>query len=158
MYEDLLEKAFAELHDQITRLEKADQEPISMIILAGGGGTSPYVISRFQEHCRSKLGDKGVIVRRDSRAWTAVVRGGAVRGLESGVVVSEDTPRSYGFACHKKFEESIDDENDSFECPEGGKRGPDRMDWIVHKVIQRLSKLREADFPNREIRSRKGWK
>ena len=137
MFECLTQRALEQFDEQIARLEKLGKEPISMLVLAGGGATSKYIISKFQEHCQ-KRSDSTVMVTRDGRAWSAVSRGGATRGLESGMVVSRDAKKAYGLVCHKKFDESIDDEEDSFQCPVFGKRGRDRMDWILQKVTQQV--------------------
>lgn len=122
-----------------------------MIVLAGGGGKSKYVINRFKEHCQEKL-PGSIIVRRDERGWSAVVRGGAVRGLESGTVVSRESKRAFGLVCHQKFEESVDDEEDSFQCPIFGKRARDRMDWILHQVPQQARRFLETDSQLRATR------
>jgi hypothetical protein len=100
MFEHFVEKALEQVDNQIAQLRKRGQEPISIIVLAGGGGTSKYVISRFQDHCLSNLGGK-VIVRRDERSWSAVTRGAATRGLEGGMVISRESKRAYGFVCHQ---------------------------------------------------------
>lgn len=145
MFEELIEKALQQFDKQVAQLARLNRKPISMVVLAGGGGTSKYVISRFQEHCQKRLGGT-VMVRRDGRAWSAVARGAAVRGLESGTVVSRESKRAYGLLCHKKFDESIDEEEDSFQCPVFGKRARDRMDWILHKVRQQPLNLLHANF------------
>jgi hypothetical protein len=137
MFEPVIEEALKQLSNQITHLKKASRKPMSMVVLAGGGGTSRYMISRFQQFCQTELGGT-VTVRRDGRAWSAVVRGAAVKGLEGGVIVSQESPRAYGFVCHKQFDESIDNEEDSFQCPIYGKRGSNRMDWILHQVAQQF--------------------
>lgn len=135
MFASVIEEALQQLSKQITRVKKAGREPISMVILAGGGGTSQYLISMFQEYCKTELGGT-VTVRRDGRAWSAIARGAAVKGLEGGVIVSQESPRAYGFACHKQFDSSIDKEEDSFHCPIFGKRANNRMNWILHQVLQ----------------------
>jgi hypothetical protein len=111
MFEHLIEKALEQVDNQIAQLRKRGQKPISITVLAG----------RFQDHCLSNLGGK-VIVRRDERSWSAVTRGAATRGLEGGMVISRESKRAYGFVCHQKFDEDVDDEEDSFECPVFGKR------------------------------------
>ncbi len=133
MFEPVIETALEQVNNQIAQLKKKGLTPISMIVLAGGGGTSKYILSRFQEHCQTKLGGN-VVVRRDPRAWSAVVRGSAIRGLESGMVVSRESKRAYGFVCHQAFDEAVDDEENSFECPIFGKRVRDCMDWILQKA------------------------
>jgi len=127
MFEHLIQKALDQVDDQIDQLKNKGLKPISIIVLAGGGGTSKYVISRFQDHCLSRLDGK-VIVHRDERSWSAVTRGAATRGLEGGMVISRESKRAYGFACHQQFNEEVDDEADSFECPVYGKRVRNCMD------------------------------
>ncbi|KAF7506964.1 hypothetical protein GJ744_011095 [Endocarpon pusillum] len=132
IFEPVIQEGLKQLHNQISRLKKAGRKPVSMVVLAGGGGTSRYVIHRFQEYCATALGGT-VTVRRDGRAWSAVVRGAAVKGLEGGVIVSQEAPRAYGFVCHKQVDGSIDNEEDSFQCPIYGKRASNRMDSILHQ-------------------------
>jgi hypothetical protein len=133
MFESVVVKALEQVDDQSAKLKKKDLKPLSVIVLAGGGATSKYVFSRLQEYCKTRLGET-VMVRRDSRAWSAVTRGAAIRGLESGVVVSRESKRAYGFVCHQKFDDELHDEEESFHCPIYGKRVCDRMDWILEKV------------------------
>ncbi len=151
MFECLVERALEQVDDQIAQLKKASLDPISVIVLAGGGGTSKYVIRRFQEHCQIRLGGT-VMVRRDARAWSAISRGAAIRGLESGMVVSRESKRAYGLGCHKAFDGSIDEEEKSFDCPIFRKRGLNRIEWIIHKVRHQLPRLRETDTVVRGIR------
>lgn len=134
MFEHVVQEALKQLDNQVAQLSKAGKKPISVLVLAGGGGTSRYVICRFQEHSQSRL-DGNISVRRDIQAWSAVSRGGAIRGLENGTIVSREAKRAYGFACHQKFNAFIDKEEDSWECPSLGKRAPDHMGWILKRVI-----------------------
>lgn len=97
MFERLIEKALEQVDNQVAQLKRAGLKPVSMIVLAGGGALSKYVIRRFQEHCQERLG--GIMVRRDENSWSTVVRGGAVRGLESGMVVSRESKKAYGLVC-----------------------------------------------------------
>lgn len=143
MFERLIEKALEQVDNQVAQLKRAGLKPVSMIVLAGGGALSKYIIRRFQEHCQEKLGR--IMVRRDENSWSTVVRGGAVRGLESGMVISRESKKAYGLVCHKEFDESIDDEEDSFVCPIFGKRARGRMDWILHQVMEQILKFTVTD-------------
>jgi len=133
MFKPVVEKALGLVDEQLALLKKDKKSPFRVIALCGGLGTSEYVWKKFKEYCQIALNDKVQLVT-DERAWSAVVRGAAVRGLDGSVVLSKKAKRAYGLGVHQRFREGVDNEEESFICPVGGKRAPGYIDWVVKKV------------------------
>lgn len=99
--------------------------------LCGGLGSSPYVHRRFQDFCGERL-DGECEVLRDHRAWSAVVRGAAIRGLNGNTVLAKKAKICYGIAIHRKFVEGVDNEEDSFWCKaKDEKRARGYIAWFI---------------------------
>lgn len=131
MFEPVLERAFALINNQLESLRKERASPFRIICLCGGLGNSEYVWQRFTEFCKGEL--QGCELVTDPRAWSAVVRGAAVRGLDGNAVLSKRSKRAYGLGVHQAFRDGVDDEADAFECPVNGKRARGYIDWAVKK-------------------------
>lgn len=121
MFEPSLKIAFGLIDRQSEKLVKLNKPGFDIMCLCGGLGSSEYVWKRFKEYSIAKLQGKCAIFT-DSRAWSAVVRGAATRGLCGSLVLSKTAKRAYGIGIHQEFREGIDDEEDAWECPTKGKR------------------------------------
>lgn len=132
MFQPVLDAAFALLNEQVAALKKEKKNSLKVVCLCGGLGTSEYIWHKFGAYCKKKLGDQCELVT-DERAWSAVVRGAAIRGLDGSMVLSKRAKRSYGIAVHQAFREGIDNEAKSFICPLKGKRAEDYIDWVVRR-------------------------
>ena len=65
----------------------------------------------------------------------AIVRGAALRGLESIVPARRRCRRHYGFSVAERFRQGIDPEYESYICPFDGKKYcGNRIDWAIEKV------------------------
>jgi len=136
MFEPVLSKAFALIDEQVAGLKKEAKATFKVLCLCGGLGQSEYVWSKFQEYCNEKLNGHCQLVT-DDRAWSAVVRGAAVRGLDGSMVIAKRAKRCYGIGVHQEFREGVDREEDSFECPIKGKRADGYIDWVVRRYVIR---------------------
>jgi hypothetical protein len=133
IFEPVIEVAFGLIEEQRKQLKKEDTSIFKTIALCGGLGTSTYIWARFDEFCRLRLAGEVQLVT-DERAWSAVARGAAIRGLEGSIVLTKRARRSYGLGCHQEFEEGVDDEENAFQCPLKGKRAAGYIDWLMTKV------------------------
>ena len=133
MFNPVIKTATQLIQKQLQLLKKEKEQQFQVIALCGGLGTSEYVWQKFSEFCQNALEGKVELVT-DERAWSAVCRGAAVRGLEGSMVLSKKARRAYGISVHQAFREGIDDENEAFDCPVKGKRAPGYMEWHLRKV------------------------
>lgn len=131
MFDPMIEKAFALVREQLATLKESGKKPFRILALCGGMGTNEYVWARFREYCETEL-DRVELVT-DAKAWSAVVRGAAIRGLEGNIVLAKKARRWYGIQGHRKFLEGFDREEDAFECPINGKRASKHISWCVKK-------------------------
>lgn len=138
MFEPVIKKAFALVLDQLDQLERKNEQAFKIIALCGGLGSSSYVFDRFEQFCNNDM--KGAVkVVTDRRAWSAVARGAAIRGLEGSMIVSRAARRAYGLCLHVKFDPKIHKEEHRYDCPTREKRAIGYIDWKVKKVTSQLS-------------------
>jgi hypothetical protein len=138
MFSPVVAVALSLITEQYNLLEKIKELPFRIIALCGGLGTSEYIWTKFQEHCDGILEGKVELVT-DERAWSSVVRGACVRGLEGNMVLAKKARRCYGVEVHQPFREGIDKEEKAFTDDVGGKRAPGYVHWLVKKVSRPLS-------------------
>lgn len=134
LFEPVVQAALGLVEEQRKQLKRDKASCFKTIALCGGLGTSSYIWARFNEFCKGKMAGEVQLVT-DERAWSAVSRGAATRGLEGSMVLSKRARRAYGLGCHHQFQEGIDDEANAFECPLKGKRAEGYVDWFMTKVI-----------------------
>lgn len=133
MFQPVLDKAFALVEDQLSDLKKENIIPFRIICLCGGLGSSKYVWRKFSEFCQDRLPTCDLVT--DSRAWSAVVRGAAVRGLDGSAVLTKRSKRAYGIGVHQAFDADVDDEAAAFMCPVGGKRASGYVKWQIKRLV-----------------------
>lgn len=130
LFEPVVEKAFAIIDQISAKLEAEDLPGFRIMCLCGGLGSSEYMWRRFQGYVKEKLDGKCEIFT-DDRAWSAVVRGAAIRGLSGSLVLSKRAKRAYGIGIHQTFQEGVDDEADMWMCPAKGKRARGYVSWTI---------------------------
>jgi len=104
-------------------------DSVSAIILVGGFGQSSYLYTRLKSHFKSNysppisvpVGNKrrrimtesgkpeglnGIEVMQPPNAWTAVVRGAVIRGLEGSIVTERRCRYHYGTKCCPTYDET----------------------------------------------------
>ena len=133
MFAPVVKRALALVTEQHKILQKIKEHPFRLIALCGGLGTSEYIWTKFQEYCDESHGGAVQLVT-DERAWSSVVRGACVRGLEGSIVLAKKARRCYGIEVHQPFRDGIDDEEKAFTDDVGGKRAPGYVHWLVKKV------------------------
>lgn len=98
MFQPALDKTFQLVRQQLAALRKEKKALFKVICLCGGLGESEYVWKKFQEYIDDELQHECQLVHSD-RPWSAVCRGGTIRGLEGSVVLSKKSKFWYGSKC-----------------------------------------------------------
>lgn len=125
---------------------------VSGIVLVGGFGQSEYLYKRLKGHFTSgapppyserpthamarAIGENGSIeVMQPLYAWTAVVRGAVLRGLEGNMVISRKARMHYGTSYATVYDEDKHSVSDRYWSPLWERwMVSDRMQWHIAKV------------------------
>ncbi|KAM0425881.1 hypothetical protein ACHAPT_008819 [Fusarium lateritium] len=79
--------------DQVKRAKRETTKSINHMVLVGGFGSSPYIKERLQEWCQAR---HIRLTTPWSGAWSAVVCGAVLRGIEGGITTEKRCRRYYG--------------------------------------------------------------
>jgi hypothetical protein len=123
---------------------------VSGIVLVGGFGQSNYLYSRLKDHFNSAPpppyterpthaaalhAPQTIEVMHPMYAWTAVVRGAVLRGLEGSMVISRRSRWHYGTSYATVFDEARHPISDRYWSPLWERwMVSDRMQWHIAKV------------------------
>jgi molecular chaperone DnaK (HSP70) len=123
---------------------------VSGIVLVGGFGQSNYLYNRLKSHFNTAApppyterpthatvdaAPDAVEVMQPVHAWTAVVRGAVLRGLEGSMVVSRRSRWHYGTSYATVFDEERHPVSDRYWSPLWERwMVSDRMQWHIAKV------------------------
>ncbi len=133
---------------------------VSGIILVGGFGQSDYLYGRLKNHFTSAApppySERPTAANIDPRerpsievmqpvyAWTAVVRGAVLRGLEGNMVISRKSRMHYGTSYATVYDEAKHSVMERYWSPLWERwMVSDRMQWHIAKV-----RLLSIPFPN----------
>ncbi|KAK5678546.1 hypothetical protein LTS10_008990 [Elasticomyces elasticus] len=117
---------------QIDALYECDLK-VNGLVLVGGFGQSECLLKALQT--RFGTGGCGIEVLQPVNAWTAVVRGAVLRGLEGGeMVMNRKARRYYGVTYHTNFDAKIH----PLSCKRWSKHSESwkaggRMQWFIEK-------------------------
>ncbi|KAI0882521.1 actin-like ATPase domain-containing protein [Annulohypoxylon maeteangense] len=126
---------------------------VSGIILVGGFGQSDYLYRRLKAHFTSAApppyterpthaasaaaaldGNGNIEVMQPVYAWTAVVRGAVLRGLEGNMVISRKARMHYGTSYATVYDEEKHDVSERYWSPLWERwMVSDRMQWHIAK-------------------------
>lgn len=129
---------------------------VSGIVLVGGFGQSEYLYRRLKQHFGSAApppyserptqaqaaagaarqdGGAAIEVMQPVYAWTAVVRGAVLRGLEGSMVVSRKSRMHYGTPYATVYDEARHALSERYWSPLWERwMVSDRMQWHISKV------------------------
>ena len=122
---------------------------VSGIVLVGGFGQSNYLYTRLKGHFNTAApppytlrpthfpttNGQAVEVMQPVYAWTAVVRGAVLRGLEGSIVLSRRSRWHYGTSYATVFDEERHPVSDRYWSPLWERwMVSDRMQWHIAKV------------------------
>lgn len=146
---------------------------VSGIILVGGFGQSDYLYRRLKAHFTSVApppyserpshahitSDQGgsIEVMQPVYAWTAVVRGAVLRGLEGNMVISRKARMHYGTSYATVFDEERHSVSERYWSPLWERwMVSDRMQWHIAKVsFSRDTVLASCHFTDKQsVRAR----
>ena len=168
IFEPVITQVIELVEGQVTAIKEKNGR-VSGIILVGGFGQSNYLYTRLKQHFNSAPPppyserptheiaglEKSVEVLQPLHAWTAVVRGAVLRGIEGSMVESRKSRWHYGTSYATVFDESLHPIGDRYWSPLWERwMVSDRMQWHVNKVsllccVGSLSR-RNTDVHNRE--------
>lgn len=128
---------------------------VSGIILVGGFGQSDYLYRRLKSHFTSAVApppyserpthattpnsSSSIEVMQPVYAWTAVVRGAVLRGLEGNMVISRKARMHYGTSYATVFDEEKHSVSERYWSPLWERwMVSDRMQWHIAKVSLRF--------------------
>ncbi|KAL1297539.1 hypothetical protein AAFC00_006111 [Neodothiora populina] len=129
---------------------RAKGDNVSGIILVGGFGQSNYLYDRLKKHFNSTpppaytekpthpvtpvAGPGNIEVMQPLYAWTAVVRGAVLRGLDDNMVLSRRSRLHYGTSYATVFDEAKHPMEDRYWSPLWERwMVSDRMQWHIAK-------------------------
>ncbi|KXT17946.1 hypothetical protein AC579_5945 [Pseudocercospora musae] len=148
IFEPIIDEVVALVEGQVNAI-KDKCGNVSGIILVGGFGQSNYLYARLKQHfnappppvyterpthAAAQAPQHAVEVLQPLHAWTAVVRGACVRGLEGSLVEKRRSRWHYGTSYATVFDESKHPMSDRYWSPLWERwMVSDRMQWHIAK-------------------------
>jgi molecular chaperone DnaK (HSP70) len=147
IFEPVIKQVIELVEGQVDAIKEKNGR-VSGIILVGGFGQSNYLYTRLKQHFNSappppyserpthEIGSsQSVEVLQPLHAWTAVVRGAVLRGIEGSLVEKRRSRWHYGTSYATVFDEAVHPVGDRYWSPLWERwMVSDRMQWHVHKV------------------------
>jgi hypothetical protein len=154
IFEPVIDEVVKLLEGQVEGI-RAKGDTVSGIILVGGFGQSNHLYNRLKRHFNSlaalpppayeemegeaeqqKKEYPPVEVIQPLYAWTAVVRGAVIRGLDDSMVSSRRSRLHYGTSYATVYDETKHDIADRYWSPLWERwMVSDRMQWHISKVL-----------------------
>ncbi|KAH8715147.1 Heat shock protein 12B [Beauveria bassiana] len=88
------------IEDQVYQTKEKGETPISTIVLVGGFASSPYLRESIQDWCDE---NEMRLTTPMSGAWSAIVCGAVLRGLEGSIVREKKCRRHYGTELGQRY-------------------------------------------------------
>ncbi|KAH7396593.1 Hsp70 family protein [Phaeosphaeria sp. MPI-PUGE-AT-0046c] len=133
MFEFPLRRTYELLLEQMKQSRISGKVQIKYVFMVGGFSESPYMFEKIKNFVEAH----GLQAIRPAYAWSAIVRGAAVKGLEGDgrtPIKNRKCRRHYGTDCTSLFVSGKHREGDSYICPyTGGKRAANQMSWLLRK-------------------------
>lgn len=149
IFEPVIKEVIDLVEGQVEAI-RAKQGIVSGIVLVGGFGQSNYLYSRMRAHFNASppppyterpthaaalTTPQAVEVMHPMYAWTAVVRGAVLRGLDGSMVISRRSRWHYGTSYATVFDEGRHPISDRYWSPLWERwMVSDRMQWHIAKV------------------------
>ncbi|KAM0670580.1 hypothetical protein MY8738_000775 [Beauveria namnaoensis] len=93
IFDPVVKKILALIKDQVDRTKELGETPIDTIVLVGGFASSPYLRESIRGWCDE---NEMRLTTPMSGAWSAIVCGAVLRGLEGSIVREKKCRRHYG--------------------------------------------------------------
>ncbi|KAG0136910.1 hypothetical protein HOY82DRAFT_549029 [Tuber indicum] len=141
IFEPIVAQVLELISKQVIEVLKSGKGPIAAILLVGGFGSSEYLYQRINRWAADKID-----VMQPRNAWTAVVRGAIIRGLQGDIaaVQSRLSRRHYGVVHDSRYDESKHDESERVWHPL-------RCEWVVKNRIQWYIRRGDVTTERRKI-------
>ncbi|ATY64025.1 Hsp70 family [Cordyceps militaris] len=145
IFAPVVKKILVLIEDQVCRTKDKGETPITTIVLVGGFASSPYLresIQDWSEEHRIRLSTP------ISGAWSAIVCGAVLRGLEGSIVRERKCRRHYGVKIGKRYKNQPYDKSkrstyiDRFD---GTQHLTGFLDWQISKG-EKVHKDTEINF------------
>ena len=147
IFEPVIKQVIELVEGQVDAIKEKNGR-VSGIILVGGFGQSNYLYTRLKKHFNSAppppyserptheiAASQSVEVLQPLHAWTAVVRGAVLRGIEGSLVEKRRSRWHYGTSYATVFDEAVHPIGDRYWSPLWERwMVSDRMQWHVNKV------------------------
>lgn len=158
IFDPVIDEIVGLLEGQISDIEVKGGS-VSGIILVGGFGQSNYLYETLKQHFAGAgqatapdspidipkdVSYSGIQVMQPLYAWTAVVRGAVLRGLEGSMVTRRRSRRYYGTSYATVFDASKHAADDKYWSPLWERwMVSDRMQWHLSKVCGSPARARQ---------------
>ncbi|KAL8846467.1 MAG: hypothetical protein Q9221_008451 [Calogaya cf. arnoldii] len=135
IFEPVIQEITAMVLQQIEISKKVGAD-IKAVVMVGGFGENLYLYQRLQK----AVTPQHIQVRMSPQAWTAVVRGALIRGLEEakskkalGTVVGRIARYSYGTECAREYKASERCESDRKWSNANNRWEVNTYEWFIKK-------------------------
>ena len=141
IFEPIVQQVIDLISKQFLEVLKSANGPISAILLVGGFGSSEYLYRRVSAWSNGKIS-----ILQPRNAWTAVVRGAIIRGLQGDVaaVQSRLSRRYYGVVHDSSFDSTK-------HRPEEKRWHELRCEWVVRNRMQWYIRRGDTTTESRKI-------
>ncbi|KAH3975901.1 hypothetical protein HBH98_042340 [Parastagonospora nodorum] len=133
MFEFCLNRSYELIQEQLVQARRTGKVQIKYLFMVGGFAESPYMYEKIKSFAEAH----GIQAIRPAFAWSAVVRGAAVKGLDGDgrvPIQNRKCRRNYGTDCNTTFEAGKHRESDSYVSTYTGvKRAINQMTWLLTK-------------------------
>ncbi|KAL6868611.1 actin-like ATPase domain-containing protein [Trichoderma novae-zelandiae] len=117
LFDPVIDKIIGLVQEQANQIKSKMECPIETIVLVGGFGSSPYLKERLTEWCETR---SIRLTTPITGAWSAVVCGAVLRGLEGNIVRQKKCRRHYGHSLSRTLIDQDTEINSEFALnPEG---------------------------------------
>ncbi|KAF2723145.1 hsp70-like protein [Polychaeton citri CBS 116435] len=131
IFDPVVDQVLRLVHSQIDAV-KGFNHSIDRLILIGGFGESPYLLSKLRDDRRIRR--ENIQVYGAEQSQSAVVLGAALRGLQGTAPRKKRCRRHYGVSLQMPFRQGLDPEDKSRKTNwNNEKMCRGRMKWIIFK-------------------------
>lgn len=132
IFEPVIREILRLVQEQLDSVRRDGHSSVASVLLVGGFGSSPYLYKRVE--AALNVQDRKIKVLQPANAWSAVVRGAVICGLQSVDIKSRHARRNYGIAICQPFDAARHPAKDKIFCPQELRYYcTNRMKWYVKK-------------------------
>lgn len=132
IFKPIVQQVIELVEGQINSVCELGQK-VNALILVGGFGRSEFLATCLRKRFTER--EPAIEVLQPVNAWTAVVRGAVLRGVEGQeLVLSRKARRHYGIKANSKFDRFFHSEEEKYwDSIEECWRAKDQMTWYIRK-------------------------